>query len=106
MHITTPADGGGIGSMELSRLFSDEDLLVERPVLTYTRTAPAHPAPVLDTEERDDDWVARTLWEAACVGFGVEFGNVVGGSRTMAVVCGAAALVWSRQRWPGSGRHG
>ncbi len=106
VHITTSGDGNGIGSMELGRLFTDEDLLVERPVLTYTRTGPAHPAPVSGTKETDDDWIARTLWEATCVGFGVELGNVVGGSRAMALVCGAAALVWSRRRWSSSGRNG
>lgn len=97
-----PKDGPTIGSMALSSLYSDEDLLYEQPLVRYVDNAPAYspPAVAAATVEAEDEWLARTMWEATCVAFGAEFGNIVGGGKAMAVVCGTAAFVWSRRRWP------
>lgn len=101
VRVSTPAEGGGIGSMELGRLFSDEDLLVEAPLLTYVRPSLPKPDPTAGFEQADEEWRRRTLWEVACVGLGVELGNLFGGSKAMAALGGVAALVWSRRHWPG-----
>jgi hypothetical protein len=105
--VPVPTGANGIPSGMLSMLFSDEDLLYERPEATHVPArAPSArvAAPALgvggDDVEGNEDWVGRTMWEATGVAFGAELGNLLGG-RAATVICATAAFFWARRRWPG-----